>query len=218
MPPLLYRSKRVARAFVAGVCNSGEAATSGIYCCPMIVWLNGGFGAGKSTLAEALSARVPGAVVYDPEDVGLMLWKWLEPGDDFQDLASWRELVVEIAASLLKHHTDTLIVPMSLIKDSYRDEILGGLVDRGLDVLHVFLEADAEVLRARLDARDSPAEHLQGNHTAREWAFSRVDAAVIAAGRQPPGTLMLRSDDLSPSALTEAVLAAVESRSGKRPC
>jgi deoxyadenosine/deoxycytidine kinase len=41
----------------------------------MIIWPNGGFGAGKTTLAEELRRRVPGAVVYDPEDVALMLWK-----------------------------------------------------------------------------------------------------------------------------------------------
>jgi deoxyadenosine/deoxycytidine kinase len=40
----------------------------------VIIWLNGGFGAGKTTLAEELHRRLPEAVVYDPEDVGLMLW------------------------------------------------------------------------------------------------------------------------------------------------
>jgi deoxyadenosine/deoxycytidine kinase len=52
----------------------------------MIIWLNGGLGAGKTTLAEELHQRIPDSVVYDPEDVGLMLWKWLRPNDDFQDL------------------------------------------------------------------------------------------------------------------------------------
>jgi hypothetical protein len=42
---------------------------------------------------------------------------------------------------------------MSLIRDAYRTEILGGLADAGEDVLHVFLEADAGVLRGRLNAR-----------------------------------------------------------------
>ncbi len=30
---------------------------------------------GKTTFAEELHRRLPDAVVYDPEDVGLMLWK-----------------------------------------------------------------------------------------------------------------------------------------------
>ena len=41
---------------------------------PVIIWINGGFGAGKTTLAQELHRRLPDAVVYDPEDVGLMLW------------------------------------------------------------------------------------------------------------------------------------------------
>ena len=60
-----------------------------------------------------------------------MLWKWLPPNEDFQDLPSWRELVVATAVSLRRHHADTLIVPMSLIRDAYRVEILGGLGRRG---------------------------------------------------------------------------------------
>ena len=57
---------------------------------------------------------------------------------------------------------------MSLIRDAYRAEILGGLADAGEEVLHVFLEADAGVLRERLNARvtdpgrdwDQPARGL----------------------------------------------------------
>ena len=120
---------------------------------PVIIWINGGFGAGKTTLAEELHRRLPDAVVYNPEDVGLMLWKWMPPNDDFQDLPSWRELVVATALSMRRHHADTLIVRMSPIRDAYRAEILGGLADAGEQVLHVFLQADAGVLRERLDAR-----------------------------------------------------------------
>ena len=50
---------------------------------PMIIWLNGGFCAGKTTLAKELRRRVPGAVVFDPEELGLLLWKWLPLNDDF---------------------------------------------------------------------------------------------------------------------------------------
>ena len=47
---------------------------------------------------------------------------------------------------------------MSLVRDAYRDQILGGLTDAGEEVLHVFLEADAGVLRERLDARARTAD------------------------------------------------------------
>ena len=174
----------------------------------VIIWLNGGFGAGKTTLAAELHLRIPDAVVYDPEDVGQMLWKWLERNDDFQDLPSWRELVVATAVSLRRHHADTLIVPMSLIRDAYRVEVLGGLANAGEDVFHVFLAADATVLRERLAARVPPSDSPGAYESNLDWASVRIDAAIVAATRQPGGTLMLRSDRRTPSELADEVIAA----------
>jgi gluconate kinase len=173
---------------------------------PVIIWINGGFGAGKTTLAEELHRRLPDALAYDPEDVGIMLWKWMRPAGDFQHLPSWRELVVATALSLRRHHAETLIVPMSLIRDAYRAEILGGLADAGEEVLHVFLEADADALRERLNARVTHPDK-DWDRAARELGMTGVDEIVAAAARQPVGTLMLRSDRLTPVELADAVLA-----------
>ena len=173
---------------------------------PVIIWINGGFGAGKTTLAQELHRRLPDAVVYNPEDVGLMLWKWLPPDGDFQHLPSWRELVVATALSLRRHHAETLIVPMSLIRDAYRTEVLGGLDDAGEEVLHIFLEADAGVLRERLNARMThPGK--EWDQAAREFGMTSVDEMAAAAARQPGGTLVLRSDRLIPAELADEVLA-----------
>jgi hypothetical protein len=173
---------------------------------PVIIWINGGFGAGKTALAEELYRRLPDAIVYDPEDVGLMLWKWMRPSGDFQHLPSWRELVVATALSLRRHHADTLIVPMSLIRDAYQAEILGGLADAGEEVLHVFLGAAAGVLRERLNARVTPPGR-EWDQAARESGMTGVDEMVAAAARQPGGTPLLRSDRLTPEELADEVLA-----------
>jgi hypothetical protein len=152
----------------------------------------------------------PGAAGLFPAEiaaVGLMLWKWMRPNGDFQHLPSWRELVVATALSLRRHHADTLIVPMALIRDAYRAEILGGLADAGEEVLHVFLEADAGALRERLNARVThPGKDWE--QVAREFGMTGVDEIVAAAARQPDGTLMLRSDRLTPIELADKVLAA----------
>ena len=183
---------------------------------PVIIWINGGFGAGKTTLADELSRRLPDAVVYDPEDVGLMLWKWMPPNGDFQHLPSWRELVVATALSLRKHHAETLIVPMSLIRDAYRTEILGGLADAGEEVLHVFLAADAGVLRQRLNGRVTNPDNPEWDQAAREFGMTGVDEMVAAAARQPGGTLMLHSDRLTPAELADEVLARAEMRQARQ--
>jgi predicted kinase len=179
---------------------------------PVIIWINGGFGAGKTTLAKELYRRLPDAVVYDPEDVGLMLWKWMRPNGDFQHLPSWRELVVATALSLRRHHSETLIVPMSLTRDTYRAEILGGLADAGEEVLHVFLEADASVLRERLNARVTHPDNPEWDQAARDFGMTGVDEMVAAAARQPGGTLILRSDRLTPAELADEVLARADLR------
>jgi hypothetical protein len=172
----------------------------------VIIWINGGFGAGKTTLAEELRRRLPNAVVYNPEDVGLMLWKWMPPNGDFQHLPSWRELVVATALSLRRHHARTLIVPMSLVRDAYRAEILGGLAGAGEEVLHVFLELDVGVLRERLNARVTHPGR-EWDQAAREFGMTGLEEMVAAAARQPGGTLMLRSDRLTPAELADEVLA-----------
>ncbi len=96
---------------------------------------------------------------------------------------------------------------MSLIRDAYRAEILGGLADAGEEVLHVFLEADAGVLRERLNARVTHPGNPQWDQAAREFGMTGVDEMVAAAARQPGGTLMLRSDRLTPAELAGEVLA-----------
>ena len=146
-----------------------------------------------------------------------MLWKWIRPNGDFQHLPSWRELVIATALSLRRHHADTLIVPMSLIRNAYRAEILGGLADAGEQVLHVFLEADAGVLRERLNARVTDPKYAEWDQAARELGMTGVDEMVAAAARQPGGTLMLRSDRLTPAELADEVLARRLAPGSPRP-
>jgi AAA domain len=175
---------------------------------PVIIWINGAFGAGKTTLAEELHRRLPDAVLYDPEYVGFMLRKWVPvPTGDFQDLPSWRELVVATALSLRRHHADVLIVPMTLINDGYLAEILGSLAAAGEEVLHVFLDLDADVLRQRITDRVLLPDNPEGDQKAREFGLGHVDAAMAAVARLPAGTLPLRSDKLTPAELADEVLA-----------
>lgn len=75
----------------------------------MILMLNGAFVAGKTTLANALLERRPEWMLFDPEEVGFMLWKLCPgPRGDFQDLAAWPPLVVETARALVAAYGRTL--------------------------------------------------------------------------------------------------------------
>ena len=181
----------------------------------MIIWINGAFGSGKTTLAEELSRRLPGAVLFDPEYVGYLLRHFVPvPTGDFQDLPSWRELVVATALSLRKHHAGPLIAPMTLIDDDYLAEILGGLRAGGEDILHVFLDLDPEVLRQRITDRVLVPDDPEHDQQARDFCLGNLDRGIAAAARMPAGTLLLRSDRLTPGELADQVLARLRDLAG----
>jgi hypothetical protein len=75
----------------------------------------------------------------------------------------------------------------------------------------VFLEVDAGVLRERLNARVTHPGR-EWDQTAREFGMTEVNEMVAAAARQPGGTLMLRSDRLTPAELADEVLARADLR------
>jgi gluconate kinase len=174
----------------------------------LIIWLNGAFGSGKTTLTEELHRRLPEAVVFDPEDVGWVLTQAVSsPSGDYQDLPSWRHLVVEHARTLLKHHAKTLIVPMTLVSRQYHDEIIGALRGAGEQVVHVFLDVPADILESRIRAQVLCPSDQEKDESARQWRLSNIERCVAAAKEQPDDTVMLRSDLMEPSQLADAVLA-----------
>jgi deoxyadenosine/deoxycytidine kinase len=40
----------------------------------MIIWINGPFGAGKTTLTEKLKENVNNSLLFDPEHVGFLIY------------------------------------------------------------------------------------------------------------------------------------------------
>ncbi|MFC4495070.1 NUDIX domain-containing protein [Streptomyces ovatisporus] len=124
----------------------------------MIVWLNGAYGAGKTTVAHELVDLLPGGMLCEPELIGtglrcMLPKERLAQIDDYQQLPSWRRLVAETAAALLTEVEGPLIIPMTLLRQEYRDEIFGALAARRIPVHHVLLHADETILRARMEQR-----------------------------------------------------------------
>lgn len=119
----------------------------------MIVWLNGTHGAGKTTTSALVQQLLPGARVFDAEKVGEVLMD-IKPGlpatDNFQHWEPWRPLVVETARRVLEYTGGTLVMPMTVLVESYWREISNGLTEYGIPIRHFVLHADEETLRNRL--------------------------------------------------------------------
>lgn len=137
---------------------------------PVIIWLNGSFGVGKTTMAERLKRGRKDAAIYDPELIGSFLSRILpEKKDDFQDYELWRSLNYHILRHLSKGHK-TIIVPMTITVPQYREAIIGRLQGDGIEVKEIILTASRETLKNRLDQR--------GNST--EWSYRQIDKCVSA--------------------------------------
>lgn len=146
----------------------------------MIVWINGAFSAGKTSAARELIDLIPNSTFYDPELIGgglrdLLPQKRLAEVSDYQDLPIWRRLVVDTAAALLAEVGGPLVVPMTLLRQEYRDEIFGGLAARRIPVCHVLLSADETILRGRIAAREEYESDPEGSARVRQWAYEHIE-------------------------------------------
>lgn len=121
----------------------------------MLLWINGPFGGGKTQTAHEIQRRLPGSVVCDPEHAGFGLRRMLPPElrGDFQDLASWRQGVVEVLDLALAKHDGVVIAPMTVTNARYFEETVGRLTELGHDVRHFALLAERETVLKRLRER-----------------------------------------------------------------
>jgi hypothetical protein len=143
----------------------------------VIIWLNGTFGAGKTTTSALLAASLPNARVFDSEKVGELLVPILQsvPVPDFQDWPPWRRLVVHTAEQVLGYLGGTLIIPQTVLVEQYWDEINTGLAAADIPVQHFILHANHQTLTQRIHAdpvmpgSQWRLDHLQDYRLALPW-------------------------------------------------
>ncbi|MFI1467124.1 AAA family ATPase [Streptomyces wuyuanensis] len=180
----------------------------------MIVWVNGAFGSGKSTLVDELRTRLPEALVFDPETVGYVLREIVEvPTGDFQDLPLWRRQVAHLAVGLVEEYQRPVLVPMTLVDPGYVEEIFGALKDVGITTHHFFLKVPEDVLVQRIDGRSFTPDDPERDERVRAWCKSRIESCVAAEDSLPGDTVFL-DGELSPQELADDVLVRVGARPG----
>ncbi|MET8653671.1 ATP-binding protein [Nocardia aurea] len=178
----------------------------------MIIWLNGAFGAGKTTTATELVTLVPGSRLFDTEQVGYMLRHVLadEVVRDFQDWAPWRGLVVAAATQILDHIGGVLVVAQSVLVEQYWCEIRAGLDTAGIAVRHYVLDAERGELVRRIgtDAADPASiwrhERLPDYAAARAW-HARHARVIDTTDRAAHDVATLIAGETASDATTQRV-------------
>ncbi|WP_308345462.1 NUDIX domain-containing protein [Streptomyces sp. ISL-94] len=180
----------------------------------MIVWINGTFSAGKTSTARELTGILPDSTLFDPELIGdalrvLLPRKRLAEVCDYQDLPSWRRLVVDTAAAMLAEVGGTLVVPMTLLRQEYRDEIFGGLAARRIPVRHVLLAPAETILRERIATREEPGAPQEVDLRVRQWAYDHIPAYRQALGWLTADAHVVDNGALTPRETAERIAEAV---------
>ena len=161
----------------------------------MIIWLNGTFGAGKTTTAHHLVGALPEVRLFDPEYVGYLVAEHLRDHEftDFQQLEPWRTLVPTVMAGVTRFTGQGLVAPQTVLVAEYWRELRDRFMDYSLDVFHVVLHVDPDVLRARIDAdqverqaRGWRLAHLAEYAAARDWMVDAADLVVDTTTLTPP--------------------------------
>ncbi|MGQ4450705.1 NUDIX domain-containing protein [Streptomyces griseus] len=188
----------------------------------MIVWINGAFSAGKTSAAGELIDLIPNSTLYDPEITGaglrsLLPQKRLAEVTDFQDLPIWRRLVVDTAAALLAEVPGVLVVPMTLLRQEYRDEIFGGLASRRIPVRHVALSPEETILRSRIAGREEFPGDEEQSERVRRWAYEHIGPYRDALGWITEDAHVVDNSALTPRETAERIADAVRTGSAA-PC
>ena len=129
-----------------------------------ILWLNGAFGVGKTTVALLLTDRR----FVDPENVGYVIRRlpWWR-GRDYQDVLLWRRLVARQVKRAAKR--GPIVVPMTIVRRDVLDHLRTHLPSMRMVVLDA--PVDAIVARANGDTLDPGA---------RQWRLENVERCVTA--------------------------------------
>jgi hypothetical protein len=170
----------------------------------MIIFINGSFGVGKTTVAELLVYRIPNSLLYDPEEVGSCLSNIVRPIDhidDFQDLTMWRTLTITTAQLLKQTYERTLIIPMTIWYQPYFYEIISGFKQIEPDLFHFCLTAPAKTIYERLDGRR--ATHKP---EAFAWICQRVEQCVDAF-QSPTFAMQIVTDKKTPDEIASEILS-----------
>ncbi|GJF34096.1 ATP-binding protein [Kitasatospora sp. NE20-6] len=182
----------------------------------MIVWINGAFGSGKTTLATTLQQELPGAVLADPEEIGFIL-RQVFPGKyaDFQDNPAWRPLVAQLVVHCHRENDGhPVIVPMTLLHRTYAAEIHNAVRAAGVPLRHLLLHAAPGTIGARIGSSTEYPGDAERSEKVRAFrrkqlpVYTEAYATWLAADAE-----VIDSTGLTPRQVADRALVLLEPRS-----
>jgi len=178
----------------------------------VIIWINGPFGAGKTTVTKRLLQARPALTMFDTEQVGYLLGGLLQqrrPVADFQDWVAWRRLVVATLAEVSDELGGDIVVPQTVVVEQYWAEITAGLAER-----HVALQAFTLNVAPEEHQRRIAADQVETG--AADWRRQRRPDFDAALPWLHARTQVVDTTTLSPGETTQTIVEALDHSRGAR--
>jgi adenylate kinase family enzyme len=177
----------------------------------MIIWINGPFGSGKTTLAKKLEKDIPNSMIFDPEQVGVIINRQIpeSKGKDFQDFKMWRDLVPQFIIGFKSEFDKTIIIPMTLVNQDYLKEIFSKLKEIKTEFHHFYLNIELDILKKRLTDQVMDKDNKNNNEEICQWRLAQMERCLSAVSIMPLGTNILDSGSKLPDVLSDIVLETV---------
>lgn len=165
-----------------------------------IIWLNGAFGVGKTTVANLLKAKIINSIIFDPEIAGTMLNK-IYPvemkKDNFQDYMEWRNINNKILRKLIEGTDKIIIIPMTITNLDYYQEIITGLNSK--IIRQFLLLANDNTLIERLNLRNESDR----------WPFDQIKHCIESFDSIDFGT-RIDTNDKSLDSIVEVIIERIK--------
>jgi gluconokinase len=165
----------------------------------MIVVVMGVAGVGKTTIGEELARRIQckfvDADAYHSPENKLKMSRGEGLTDD--DRAPWLKILHRVLADF-ERRSESVVLACSALKQKYRDEI-----DANLPVKWVYLKADPEKIRQRLEERHG------------HFASSRLLASQLETLEEPTNAIIVNADNPPDLEVAEVMKTLGKSQTGE---
>jgi hypothetical protein len=169
----------------------------------VVIFINGSFGVGKSTVSRLLVKQLRRGVLFDPEPLGVVLarliWIWRRV-DDFQDLGIWRRTSIGLIG-LICRLRGAVVVPMAFSNESYLRQFLTDVRRRDSETFHFCLTAPLPIVRQRLRSRE-----IRRGPT--EWQLRR-SAECCEAHQRPEFAEHIATEGRSPQQIAHEIVGRI---------
>jgi hypothetical protein len=170
----------------------------------VIVWINGAYAVGKSTVAAELVRRQPKTtLLYEPEEIGYYLRDLVKPVEkarDYQELTLFTPVVIEVARQLHSYGR-TLVMPLGVWHAERFTEIHNGLTQI-TQVKHYCLTATRATINTRLLYRGDRRQAIT-------WIRERLDNCIEALDA-PQFDKHITTNSLSPDNVAKQIIEDIE--------